>query len=308
MPLASFAQAAFPDRPIKLIVPFAAGGATDVLARIVSIGMSEKLGQPVVIENKPGASTLVGAMLVAKAPPDGYTLLVGSVTTLTLLPALRTNLPYDPIRGFTHIGPMAAMDLVVIVNQDSPVATLKDLIDGAKSSPGKVSYATFGAGSSVHFGAAMLLNDANIQMVHVPFNGSTPMITALLGNQVNSAFDSAVASAPFIKSGKLKALAVLSPQRSPMFPDVPTAAESGYPNVNMGSWFTMLGPPGLPAPVQRKLETTLAQVLKTPTVKKQLLDLGLTATPGTGASDIARVERELPQMRAVAARANMKLE
>ncbi|GAB2594418.1 tripartite tricarboxylate transporter substrate binding protein [Ramlibacter solisilvae] len=305
-PIAGIAQGSFPDRPIKLVVPFPPGGATDTLARVVGIALGDKLGQPVVIENKPGASTIVAAAYVAKTASDGYTLMLGSNSTLTLNPALRASLPYDAVRSFTFLGPVARMDLVVVVNHSSPLDSLKGLVQRATLSPDKVSYATFGAGSTVHFAAAMLSSSANVSMVHVPFNGSAPSLTALMGNQVDLAVDSLVASAPLIKAGKLRALAVLSEHRSPLVPEVPTAAESGYLNVNLESWFALMAPANLPAAVQRKLETALREVLEIPAVRQKLLELGLTATPGTGTSVISRIDRELPQMRAVAARANMR--
>jgi tripartite-type tricarboxylate transporter receptor subunit TctC len=305
---AASAQATYPDHPIKVLVPFAPGGATDILARIVATGLAEKLGQPVVIENKPGAATIVGATAVAKAPPDGYTLMVASASTLTVNPVLRRTLPYDPIRSFSHVGSMARMDLVIVVNKDSPVNDLKGFVDRAHASPGTLSYATFGSGSSVHFAAEMLSDAATLKMVHVPYNGSSPSLAALLGNQVNSAFDTAVASGPFIKSGRLKALAVLSSHRSASLPGVPTVSESGYPDVNYDTWFSLVGPAGLPADVRHKLESALEQVLRTPGVRKQLLDAGLTPDPGTGASVVERIDSELPRLRAIAVRANMPVE
>jgi tripartite-type tricarboxylate transporter receptor subunit TctC len=306
--LAAGAQTTYPDHPIKVLVPFAPGGATDILARIVAAGLAEKLGQPVVIDNKPGAATIVGAVAVAKAPPDGYTLMVASTSTLTVNPVLRRSLPYDPIRSFTHLGPMARMDLVIVVNKDSPISDLKTFIARAHSSPGTLSYATFGAGSSVHFAAEMLSDAATVKMVHVPYNGSSPSLTALLGNQVNSAFDTAVASGPFIKSGRLKALAILSPHRSAFLPDVPTVTESGYPDVHYDTWFSLLGPAGMPTDVRRKLESALEHVLRTPAVRKQLLDAGFTPDAGSGASVVDRMESEVPRLRAIAARANMTIE
>jgi tripartite-type tricarboxylate transporter receptor subunit TctC len=305
---AAGAQAPYPDHPIKILVPFAPGGATDILARIVANGLAEKLGQPVVIENKPGAATIVAATAVAKAPPDGYTLMVASASTLTVNPVLRRSLPYDPIRSFSHLGPMARMDLVIVVNKDSPVMDLKGFVDRVRSSPGTLSYATFGAGSSVHFAAEMLFDAATMKMVHVPYNGSSPSLAALLGNQVNSAFDTAVASGPFIKSGRLRALAVLSSHRSASLPDVPTVTESGYPDVNYDTWFTLVGPAGLSTDVRRKLESALEHVLRTPSVRKQLLDAGLIPDPGTAASVVERIESEVPRLRAIAARANMPIE
>lgn len=299
---------AWPDRPIRLVVPFAAGGATDVLGRLLAVGLGEKLGQAVVVENKPGASTVIGATQVAKAAPDGYTLLLAASTTLTLNPAIRHNLAYDPIKSFTPLGLVADMSLVLVASPDSPVNSLKDLVTQARANPDKFSYGSFGTGSSVHFGGEMLKSATGIRMVHVPFNGSAPSLTALAGGQVQVAVDTVVASLPLIKGGKIRPLAVLSPQRLPALPQVPTVAESGYPGFQMGTWFALLAPAGLPAPVQQKLEKALADVANAPATKTRMAELALTPAYGNGAAVRARVEKELPEMRAVAARAGIRAE
>ncbi len=298
----------WPERPLRLVVPFAAGGATDVLGRLLAVGLGEKLGQSVVVENKPGASTVIGATQVAKAAPDGYTLLLAASTTLTLNPAIRQHLGYDPIKSFTPLGLIADMSLVLVANPDTQIATLKDLVTQAKANPDKFSYGSFGAGSSVHFGAEMLKAATGIRMVHVPFNGSAPSLTALAGGQVPVAVDTVVATLPLIKGGKIRPVAVLSPQRLPALPQVPTVAESGYPGFQMGTWFALLAPAGLPVPVQQKLEKALADVANAPATKARMVELALTPAYGNGAAVKARVEKELPEMRAVAARADIRAE
>ncbi|MBP0628761.1 MULTISPECIES: tripartite tricarboxylate transporter substrate binding protein [unclassified Cupriavidus] len=305
----AMAQApAWPERPLRLVVPFAAGGATDLLGRLLAVGLGEKLGQPVVVENKPGASTVVGANQVAKAAPDGYTLLLAASTTLTLNPAIRQHLGYDPIKSFTPLGLVADMSLVLVANPDAQVNSLKDLVTQAKAHPDKFSYGSFGTGSSVHFGGEMLKSATGIRMVHVPFNGSAPSLTALTGGQVQVAVDTVVASLPLIKGGKIWPVAVLSPQRLPALPQVPTVAESGYPGFQMGTWFALLAPAGLPAPVQQKLEKALAEVANAPATRARMVELALTPAYGNGAAVRARVEKELPEMRAVAARADIRAE
>jgi len=298
----------WPERPLRLVVPFAAGGATDVLGRLLAVGLGEKLGQSVVVENKPGASTVIGATQVAKAAPDGYTLLLAASTTLTLNPAIRQSLGYDPIKSFTPLGLVADMSLVLVASPDTQIASLKDLVTQAKANPDKFSYGSFGAGSSVHFGAEMLKAATGIRMVHVPFNGSAPSLTALAGGQVPVAVDTVVATLPLIKGGKIRPVAVLSPQRLPALPQVPTVAESGYPGFQMGTWFALMAPAGLPAPVQQKLEKALADVANAPATKARMVELALTPAYGNGAAVKARVEKELPEMRAVAARANIRAE
>lgn len=305
-PQAMAQSASYPDRPIRLVVPFAAGGATDVLGRLLAVGLGEKLGQSVVVENKPGAGTIVGATQVAKAAPDGYTLLLASNSTLTLNPAIRQHLSYDSVKSFTALGQVADMALVLVANPDTRLGSLKDLVTQAKAQPDKFSYGSFGSGSSVHFGAEMLKSAAGMRMVHVPFNGSAPSLTALVGGQTQVAVDTIVASQPLIKAGKIKALAVLSAQRHPALPQVPTIAESGYPGFEMGSWFALMAPAGLPAPVQQKLEKALADVANAPATQARMVELGLTPAYGNGATVQTRIEKELPAMRAVAARADIR--
>ncbi|MDC2858726.1 Bug family tripartite tricarboxylate transporter substrate binding protein [Delftia sp. DT-2] len=308
LPLAHAQAQSYPDRPIKLVVPFAPGGATDILGRLLATSLGERLGQPVVVENRPGAGTVVAGALVAKAPPDGYTLLLGASTTLTLNPMIRNPLPYDPLRSFTPLGLVADMGLVLVAHNETPARTLPELVALAKADPDKLSYGSFGTGSSVHFGGEMLKTATGMRMVHVPFNGSSPSLTALMGGQVQVAVDTVVATTPLIKAGKIRPIAALGPQRLPLLPQVPTVAESGYPGFAMDTWFAFLAPAGLPAPIQKKLEKALADTMAEPAMKKKLVDIGLSPAWGPGSALQERIERELPQMRAVAARADIKVD
>lgn len=302
----AWAQGPWPERPLKLLVPFAAGGATDVLARLLATGLGEKLGQQVLVENKPGAGTVLAAGMLAKAPPDGYTLMLGAGTTLTLNPALRRDLPYDPLKSFTLLGTVADMSLLLLASNDSGLRSLADLSREAKAAPDKFSYGSFGIGSSSHFGGEMLKHATGIRMVHVPYNGSAPSLTALMGGQVPVSVDTIVASLPQIQAGKVRPLAVLSAKRLPSLPQVPTVAESGHPGFEMSSWFGLLAPAGLPAPVQQRLEKALGEVVQSPETQAKLVGLGLSPAYGNGAVLRARIEKELPEMRAVAARANIR--
>ncbi|MBL8355045.1 MAG: tripartite tricarboxylate transporter substrate binding protein [Delftia acidovorans] len=308
LPAAKAQPQSYPDRPIKLVVPFAPGGATDVLGRLLATSLGERLGQPVVVENRPGAGTVVAGALVAKAPPDGYTLLLGASTTLTLNPAIRNPLPYDPLRSFTPLGLVADMGLVLVAHNETPARTLPELVALAKADPDKLSYGSFGTGSSVHFGGEMLKTATGMRMVHVPFNGSSPSLTALMGGQVQVAVDTVVATTPLIKAGKIRPIAALGPQRLALLPQVPTVAESGYPGFAMDTWFAFLAPAGLPAPIQKKLEKALADAMAEPAMKKKLVDIGLSPAWGPASALQERIERELPQMRAVAARADIKVD
>ena len=299
------AQADYPTKPIKLVIPFPPGGATDVLGRLLAVELSAKLGQPVVPENRPGAGAVVGASVVANAPADGYTLLLGAAGILTLNPAIRKNLPYDSIKSFTPLGMMAELNMVLVSGNSTPGNNLKELVEQVKAAPDKHTYGSFGTGSGAHFGAEMLKNAVGIQMLHVPFNGSGPSLTALMGGQTSVAVDTVVATQPLINAKKIKAIAVLSSQRLPNLPDVPTVAESGYPGFDFSSWFALLAPAGLPNGIQRKLEKAIADVSGTPETKKKFADIGLVYAYGDGAATTARIERELPKMRALAARANI---
>ena len=304
---AAFAQT-YPDRPIKLVVPFAPGGATDILGRLLATALSDKLGQPLVVENRPGAGTVVAGGMVAKAPADGYTLFLGASTTLTLNPAIRASLPYDPLRSFTPLGLVADMGLVLVAHNDTPGRTLQEFVALSKAAPDKFSYGSYGTGSSVHFGGEMLKSATGMRMMHVPFNGSSPNLTALMGGQVQVAVDTVVATTPLIKAGKIRPIAALGAQRLALLPQVPTVAESGYPGFNMDTWFAFLAPAGLPVPVQKKLEKALGDVMADPALRKKLVDIGLSPAWGPGSALQERIERELPQMRAVAARADIRVD
>jgi len=304
---AAFAQG-YPDHAIKLVVPFAPGGATDILGRLLATGLSDKLGQPVIVENRPGAGTVVAGGLVAKAPPDGYTLLLGASTTLTHNPAIRTSLPYDPLHSFTPLGLVADMGLVLVAHNGTPGRTLQELVALSKAAPDKFSYGSYGTGSSVHFAGEMLKTATGLRMMHVPFNGSSPSLNALMGGQVPLAVDTVVATTPLIKAGRIRPIAALGAQRLALLPQVPTVAESGYPGFAMDTWFAFLAPAGLPAPVRQKVEKALADVMADPVLHKRLVDIGLSPAWGPGKALQERIERELPLMRAVAARADIRVD
>lgn len=296
----------YPDRPIKLVVPFAAGGATDILGRLLATALGERLGQPMVVENRPGAGTVVAASMVAKAPADGYTLLLGSNTTLTMNPAIRTNLPYDPLKSFTPLALVADMGLLLVAHNDTPGQSLKDIVAQAKAAPDKFSYGSYGTGSSVHFGAEMLKTTAGFPMMHVPFNGSSPSLTALMGGQVQLAVDTVVASTPLIKSGKIKAIAALSPQRLALLPNVPTVAESGYPGFEADQWYGIVAPAGLPAPLVQLYNSEINKALASPEVARALSNEGAVPTPTTPQAFAQLIASEIPRWARVILRGNVK--
>jgi tripartite-type tricarboxylate transporter receptor subunit TctC len=306
-PLATLAaeSGGFPSRPVTLVIPFPPGGATDVNGRIIGQRLSKELGQPVVIENRAGAGTIIGASYVSKAAPDGYTLLVSSGTTFTVNPAIRPNLPYDPVKGFEPIGLAGRLALILLANSEVPVKTVKQFVDYVKASPGKYSYASYGTGTTSHFAGETILHAAGLKMTHVPYKGSAPAMTDLMGGQVAFSVDTVSAAIPQLKSGKIKAIAVTTAKRSSLLPDVPSLAESGYPDIDMDSWLILAAPRGLPADAKARLEKALAATMADPDTRAKLSAQGLEPVYSNAAAASELINRELPVMRAVAARANI---
>lgn len=305
-PAPAAAQNGYPAKPITLVIPFPPGGSADILGRIVGKRLSERLGQPVIMDNRPGAGTVLGAGLVAKAPADGYTLLVSSGSTFTVNPAIRPNLPYDPVRSFEPIAIVARIPLILIANKDVPVNGVKDFVAAAKSGANRYAYASFGSGTTSHFTAEIVLQAVGAKLTHVPYKGSAPAMTDLIGGQVPFSFDTVTAALPHLKTGKIKAVAVTTAKRAAQLPDVPTFAEAGYPEVNADTWIMLAAPKGTPAPVLAKLEKTLAELSATPELRAALLAQGAEPSFSNAAAAAAQIERELPLMRAVARRANIQ--
>lgn len=270
LPTGALAQANYPNKTITIIVPFSAGGTTDILARIVAQGLTAELGQSVVVDNRPGAGGNIGAQLAARAAADGYTLLMGTVGTHAINAALYKKLPFDPIKDFTPLTRVANVPNLLVANPAQPYKTLKELIAYAKANPGKVNYASSGSGTSIHLSGELFNSMAKVDMVHVPYKGSAPAVTDLLGNQVGIMFDNMPSAIQHVRSGKLIPLAVTTPKRSPELPNVPTIAEAGVPGYEATSWFGMLAPDGTPAPVVAKLNAALVKVLNQPEYKKKI--------------------------------------
>lgn len=273
-------SSSWPDKPIKIIVGYSAGGATDVLARLIAVKMSNTLGQSIVVENKPGANSNVGAELVVRAPADGYTLYAYSIAN-TINMSLYPKLSYDAIKDFESIGMIAKIPNILVVNPNLPVKTVADYVRYAKESKDGITFASSGSGSSIHLSGEMFKMQAKIQMLHIPYKGSAPAVTDLLGGQVESMFDNAPSALPHIQAGKLRAIAVTSAQRSPSIPDVPTLAESGYPNFDVQSWFALVAPAGTPKIIVEKLNAALNKALLAPDVRQRLQELAATPEPGS---------------------------
>lgn len=275
------AAANYPTKPIRLVVPFAAGGTTDILGRAAAAELS-KAGMQAVVDNRPGAGGNIGADMVAKAAPDGYTLLVGTVGTHGINQALYGKLPFDPIKDFAPVTLLATVPNVLVVPQSLPVNNVKELIALAKSKPGKLNYASSGNGTSIHLSAELFKTMTGTFMTHLPYRGSGPALTDLIAGQADLMFDNLPAAMPHIKSGKLRALAVTTAQPSPALPGVPTVAQAGpVPGFEASSWFGILAPAGTPRPIVDKLQQTLAKALQSPEMREKLLSQGAEAAGNT---------------------------
>jgi tripartite-type tricarboxylate transporter receptor subunit TctC len=286
-------SANYPDRPITLVVPYAAGGGNDVLARAVAETMSRSLGQALVIENRGGAGGSVGTRQVARAAPDGYTLGLGGTGTLAIDPTLYPNAGYDPRKDFAPVGLIATSPLVILVNQSLPARNVQELIALAKAQPGKLTYASAGAGSGIHLGTVLFAEAAGIQITHVPYKGSGPALTDLLGGHVQIYVSSLPPAVGLVKEGKLRALGVTGLKRSASFPDVPTVAEQGLPGFEAVLHYGIVAPAGTPRPIIDKLNVALRAALRDPKVHEHIANEGaepLPTSPDEYAADIDREE------------------
>lgn len=271
---AAFAQAVYPSKPVRIIVPYPAGGTTDIIARIAANQLTERLKQSFIVENKAGASGAIGSQAVAQAAPDGYTLVMATASSHGINSALQKSLPYDAVKDFAPITVVANTPNIIIANPAVPVKNLQELIALAKKEPGRINFGSTSAGGSPHMSAELLKMMAGIDMTHVPYKGAAPMLTDLIGGQVQIGFDNLPSSIGFVKSGKVRALAVTPARRWPGAPDIPTVAESGVPGYEVSGWFGLLAPAGTPREILTKLQGTIAEAVKSPEVAKQLNDLG----------------------------------
>ena len=268
------ALAGYPDRIVKIVVPFAPGGGTDVVARTLAQEMAKDLGVSVVIENKPGAGTIIGSQAVAASDPDGYTLLMGTFAN-AVNPSLNAQLPYDPHKDFSAVALIARSFNIVVVNPKSPIKSVADLIAAAKAEPGKLTYGTFGVGTSAHLAGELFNNLAGVKLTMVPYKGAAPAITDLIGGQIHVMFTTVASAASLIAAGQLRAIAVTSPERSPAFPEVPTVAEAGVPGYAAESWYGLFAPAGTPADIVDRLNKSAASSVQAESFKKLGVNEGL---------------------------------
>lgn len=288
----SAASAAYPDHAIRLVVGFSAGGTTDVVARIVGKEIGDALGQPVVVENRPGAGSNIATEMVSRADPDGYTLYMVAVTS-AINQTLYKNLRFDLVKDFAPIALAVRVPNVLVVNPQVPVKTVKELVDYAKANPGKLNFASSGSGTSIHMAGELFKQVANIDVTHIPYKGSSPAMTDLLGGQVQYMFDNMPSAWPHVEAGKLRALAVTTADRSKTAPDLPTMKESGYPTFDVSSWFGVIAPKGTPDDVVNKLNATILAALAKPDVQKRLADLGAVPAKTTPAEFGAFIKSEV---------------
>lgn len=278
--LSATAQSNLADRPIRIIVPFSPGGGTDTVARTLGAAMSQELGQTVIVENKPGAGTVIGTDTVAKSAPDGTTILIATFAH-AVNPSLRSKMPFDTNKAFDPVVLIGRSPNILVVPASSPYKSVKELVAAAKAEPGKLTFASQGVGTSAHLAGELFNNLAGVNMTHIPYKGAGPALNDLLGGQVNMMFATATAAAPLIENGKVRALGVTTPERSPVRPEVPSIAEAGVPGYAAESWYGFFVPAGTPAEVVRKLNAATAKAAQSEAFRKRVEGEGLVITAGT---------------------------
>ena len=293
LPLVAAAQAGdFPNKAIRIVVPFPPGGATDAAARLVAVKMGEHWGQPVVVDNRAGAGGNVGSDLVAKAPADGYTLVMGVTGSHAINTSLYSRMPYDPVADFVSISQVAVVPNVLVVHPSVPAKNLAELMALAKKEPGKLNYASLGNGTAAHLGMEMLKSEGGVDITHVPYKGSAPAVSDLLAGQVQMMVDGLPSALPHVKAGKLRAIALTSLRRAPSLPDLPTIAET-YPGFYADAWSGLFAPKGTPPPVVDKLSAEVQRILKLPDVREKLAALGAEPVGSRQVEFAAHVKKEI---------------
>jgi tripartite-type tricarboxylate transporter receptor subunit TctC len=298
----------YPNKPIRLIVPFATGGVTDTSARVVAERLGQRLGQQVVVDNKPGASGNIGTQMVANAKPDGYTLLLGYDGTLVVNPNVQAKVPFDPVKDLAPISKIGDAVLIIVTHPAVPAKNLPELIAYSKTLTGGLSYGTAGTGSTPHLAGALLEGRSGIQLTHVPYKGGGQAMTDLLGGSVPMVYTAVAGAHQYIKNGQLRAIAVSSLKRSPALPDVPTVSESGVPDFESSSWIGVLAPADTPSPIIERLQREIQAMMQEPDMRSRLTALGVTAEGTTAAAFAAQIKSDLAKYAEVVKRANIKVD
>jgi tripartite-type tricarboxylate transporter receptor subunit TctC len=299
---------AWPAKPIRLMVPFPPGGSTDIVARIVAQKLGERLGQPLVIENRGGAGGTIGTALIAKAAPDGYNLAIASTSTHVVAPGVYPKLEYDPVKDFAPVGLMAISPYLLVVNPSVPAKSVKELVDLAKSQPGKLTYASAGVGSTTQLAMEMLKAASGTYVLHIPYNGNGPAGTAVVAGQVDALFGSLPALLSFAKSGRVRPLAVGTPKRSPSLPDVPTVAESGYAGFDASLWLAIVAPAGTPQAIVERLNKELNALVAAADTREAFDKAGTEPLTGTPADLAAMIRDGVPKYAKIIKAAGVKPE
>lgn len=301
----AYAQA-FPAKPIRLVVPLAPGGGGDITARMIAQKISPALGQSVVVDNRPGGSTIIGSEIVARSAPDGYTLVLAT-SSHGINPSLR-KLPYDPVKDFTGIAFIASSPMLLVVHPNVPVKTVKELIALAKARPGQLNYGSSGPASIVHLSGELFNVMAGVKTVHVPYKGSGPALIDLLAGQIEMMFSSPVATVPHVRAGRLRAIAMASTERSPALPELPTVIESGLPGFATGTYFIVLGPAGVPPAVVNKLNVEIVKAARLPDVTEKLTSQGAVIVAGSGQQAMDHIKSEIARWAKVVQEAGIKVQ
>ncbi len=297
----------YPSRPIHIVVAFPPGGAIDPIARTVAEKLNDAWHQPVIVDNKPGAATIIGTEFVAKAPPDGYTVILASAS-FSVNAAMYSKLPYDTVKDFAPVSLVSRLPLLLVVNPALPVHSVKEFIDYLKAHPGKVNFSSIGAGTTQHLSAELFKSVAGVNMVHVPYKGSGPSMMSVVSGETQATFESVFLLSPQIKAGKLRALAAAGPQRSPLWPDVPTVAESGLPGYQAVSWTGLVAPAKTPAEVVNKMSREVARIMQLPDVRERQINQGLEPVGSTPEFFADFIKTEIAKWAKVAKEANIKLD
>ena len=299
--------AGYPERPITVVSPFPAGGATDVLTRLLAERMGKELNQSLIVENKAGAGTSIGAAYVSRATPDGYTMLMATNSTLVTNRFLYKELPYNP-DGFEPVGMVGIGPLVLLASPKIPAKNTQELVAYAKQNPGKLSFATFGSGTSSHLAGELFKEQAGIEILHVPFKGATQALPALINGDVDLFFDMVATGMPQADAGKVKVFGITSPTRLPTLPKLPSLAEEGYPKFDMTAWFSFVAPKGTPPDVLARLQQALQVTLKDETVREKMLAMGINPRTGTADELVAQMKNEQPVVGQLIKQANVQVQ